>query len=145
MKTVELQIPDGYKLEQTSEGKLEIVKEEVTLEQILKVTQTATVSTPFDDRIIRFGNIDQLNRVDAMFKLLCVAEFLNDGWKPSWSILTKENKWCIKYTKNTGEFYVECWRNTTYGQVIFKTKELALKAIDICGEELLKVAFGVQK
>lgn len=145
MKTVEIQIPEGYELKQVSESKWKLVTKERTLEQLLQVTHPASIATPFGERNINFRTIDQLDRVEAMLKLMCVADYLNNGWKPNWSLLTKEDKWCIEYIKNTGEFYVECYCNITYGQVLFKTKELALKAIEICGKELLKVAFGLQK
>lgn len=36
MKTVELQIPDGYELKQVSEGKWEIVKSNKEIREILK-------------------------------------------------------------------------------------------------------------
>lgn len=133
MKIEQIQIPNGYELKQVSEGKWELVKSDKDLREIL-----LSFNKDLDSRQIS-------NRFIALSQLQCVADYLNDGWQPNWSLLTKEDKWCIEYIKNTGEFYVECWRNTTYGQVIFKTKELALQAIRICGEELLKVAYGVQK
>lgn len=149
MKTIELQIPDGYKLEQTSEGKWEIVKEKPSLFErpsffeILTNNHYGTLSIKGRDWKVYYNSEEQLARLNALSKLMCVADYLNDGWKPNWNLLTKEDKWCIEYIKNTGECYVECWRNTTYGQVIFKTKELAQKAIEICGEELIKTALGV--
>lgn len=127
MKTVEIQIPDGYELKQVSEGKWELVKKELTLEQIHKEYM------PFIDT----------SRFIALTKLQCVADYLNEGWKPKWTFLDKEDKWCIAHLNDTGELYVESMCTISYGQVFFKSKELALKAIEICGWELLKTALGV--
>lgn len=127
MTEVTIQIPDGYDLKQVDDGKWELVKKELTLEQIHKDY------VPF----IETG------RLIALSKLMCVADYLNEGWKPNWSLTNNEDKWCVEYIKNTGECYVENWQNHTYGQVIFKTKELALKAIEICGDKLIKTALGV--
>lgn len=146
MAEVKIQVPDGYELKQVSAGKWELVKvkkNQDSLFEILKNHHYGTLSIVGRDWNFYYNSEEQIARLIALSKLMVVADHLNDGWKPNWHLLSKEEKWCIEYIKNTGEIYVECWNNTTYGQVIFKTKDLALKAIQICGEQLVKEALGV--
>lgn len=145
---MEIEIPDGYQLKQVSEGKWELVKkEEITLQSILLFTSSEacdihTYNGSYRGKLCANTQKD-IDQLIALSKLKCVADYLNDGWQPNWSPLNKEDKWHIVYYKNSSEFSTGSWCNLTYGQVLFKTKELAEKAIEICGEELLKVAFGL--
>lgn len=144
MKEIKIQVPDGYELKQVSEGKWELIEEKkVTLEQLLKVTHPASITTPFDNRNISFGTIDQLNRVEAMLKLMCVADYLNDGWEPNWN--DNELIWHIEWCGNNENKLLVEWScvYSTRGEVVFKTRDLAKRAIEICGEELIKTALGV--
>lgn len=140
MKTVEIQVPEGYELKQVSDDKWKLVKTEVVLEDILTFTHPASMVTPFEDRTIKFRTIDQLDRIEAMLKLMCVADYLNDGWQPDWS--SNEEKWHIEWYEKKIIVDWSC-SYSTCGEVVFKTQELAKKAIEICGEQLLKTALGV--
>ena len=68
MKTVEIKVPNGYELKQVSDGKWELVKEEITLEQI-----------PHKD----YAPFIVTGRFIVLAKLQCVADYLNEGWKPN--------------------------------------------------------------
>lgn len=143
MNTVELQIPDGYELKEVDKGKWQLVQKEVKLEQLLTVTTPAVIATPFGERNINFRTVDQLDRVEAMLKLMCVADYLNNGWQPDWN--DKEEKWHIEWYEYDMNKLIVDWSCTysTCGEVVFKTQELAEKAIEICGVELIKKALGV--
>ena len=73
-------------------------------------------------------------------KLLEVADYLNDGWKPDWNNLN-QTKYFIGYNYVYKEFHIcQCFRiNLTI--IPFSSRENALKAIEIIGEEELKHLF----
>lgn len=84
----------------------------------------------------------QLQRLLAINKLMNVAEYLNEGWKPDWKDPLK-SKWYILWDNCSNKFEIGYRNSYTSGPVYFKTPDLALQAIEIIGEEEVKLALGV--
>ena len=81
----------------------------------------------------------QLECILAKNKLANVANYLNDGWKP----ISGTSVWIIEYDRYLGYHATsiqEGSRAFNCGSVIFTSKELAEKAIEILGEETVKLA-----
>lgn len=82
----------------------------------------------------------QLDCILAKNKLANVATFLNDGWKPS----KCSNFYAIGKNCELENLEIQSWPNTrsvnTYGEIWFKSEELAQQAIEILGEETIKLA-----
>jgi hypothetical protein len=158
-KEIKITIPEGY----------EIDKENSTFECIKfkkkGLTYEDVAEKLFTDRITYFigdgAKIDtyapdkdaahlannatsgkQLKRLLAINKLMNVAEYLNDGWKPNWKD-TNQHKWTIKWDADNRTFATPSWLTSQTGAVCFKTSDLALQAIEILGEEEVKLALGV--
>ena len=73
-------------------------------------------------------------------KLLEVADYLNGNWKPDWNNYN-QCKYYISYSSKTRTFFIQnCWY-VNPSIVCFSSKENALKAIDIIGEEELRRFF----
>lgn len=83
----------------------------------------------------------QLRKLLALNKLVNVAKFLNEGWEPDWSN-PREYKWYIAYFYKTKELAFDCNTEVPESCVYFKSKELALKAVEILGEETVKLAIA---
>jgi hypothetical protein len=83
----------------------------------------------------------QLEQILALNKLMNVAKYLNAGWKPDWSISIR--KWYIYYNHDVKSLMVECNQVHQHSFVYFQSKELAKQAIEILGEEEVKLALGV--
>lgn len=94
----------------------------------------------------------QAEKLLAINKLLNVAKYLNGDWKPDWEN-NEEEKWTIRLVWNENNkpvikvgFYFgtadgtigHC--NNTF--VYFRTKELAEQAIQILGEETIRLALS---
>ena len=79
----------------------------------------------------------QLECILAKNKLANVAKYLNDGCN-----LNDDKYYIILYNKKVKKPYIEIvFKGTvTYGFIMFKTKELAQQAIEILGEETVKLA-----
>ena len=80
----------------------------------------------------------QLECILAKNKLANVAKYLNDGWNPTvgytaWYI--------ISYDNNNIDIVNDYFQHSSCSsRIIFKTKELAQQAIEILGEETVKLA-----
>jgi len=81
----------------------------------------------------------QLECILAKNQLANVATFLNDGWKPTIgdSYITLEYFYKSKDVLPVPNVW---YGESSYEQIIFHSEEDALKAIDILGEETIKLA-----
>lgn len=80
----------------------------------------------------------QAKRMIAFNKLMNIAKYLNDGWKPNfddgaykWSIIKDKNEYCSK-----------CTISRNNGIVYFKRAKLSDEAIRLMGEESLNDLFS---
>lgn len=144
MRKETIEVPDGYKLQQISECKWELVKSEKDIRDILKDEASYTPTCLSFKNGLDFEQIKQrIKRFMALSELQCVADYLNDGWEPNWDDTLY--KWYIEYdnTRCENELRVNNSAHKFCGQVVFKTRDLAQRAIAICGERLIKEALGV--
>jgi len=82
----------------------------------------------------------QLECILAKNKLANVAKYLNNGWKPSKTSFGHFNAWFLFTTSNNHIEKAEiedCGHNSN---ILFKSKEVAQQAIEILGEETVKLA-----
>lgn len=84
----------------------------------------------------------QLQRLLAINKLMNVAEYLNEGWKPDWENINY-SKWFISWSYWQNQFEIDSQYLYQSVNIYFKTPDLALQAIEILGEEEIKLALGV--
>ena len=80
----------------------------------------------------------QLECILAKNKLVNVAKYLNDGWKPA----VEDTAWyIISYGNNNIDIVNDYFQHSSCSsRIIFKTKELAQQAMGILGEETVKLA-----
>lgn len=81
----------------------------------------------------------QVEKLLAINKLMNVAKYLNRDWKPDWK--SCERKYRLR-TLDTGELDVTYNDAFVESSVYFKSQELAQQAIDILGEETIKLALS---
>ena len=84
----------------------------------------------------------QLQILLAINKLMNIAYYLNDGWEPDWND-TNICKYCLFYDHNLKRILIDYNLNHRKTSVYFKSSELAQQAIEILGEETIKLALGV--
>lgn len=99
---------------------------------------------------VNIGNIDFVNfplncsskkQVDKLFainKLMNIARYLNEYWKPNWEDYKQPKYYFAISNDNTLiiTFNLICNCSLVY----FKSEELAKKAIEILGEDIIKLA-----
>ena len=72
--------------------------------------------------------------LQCLFDLKSYADEVNEGWKADWS--AKDHKYSLSFSREG--LPVEVSTNLRWGQVTFKSEELAKQAISHIGEERLK-------
>lgn len=82
-------------------------------------------------------SVKQVNKLIVLNHLMNTAHELNGEWNPT----PEDDKYYIYYSHFLKRLEV-CWHNyINCGCVYFKSKELALKAIEIVGEKVLKMIY----
>lgn len=163
-KEIKITVPEGYEIDEKNSTFEKIVfkkiEKKLTYKDIAKelftskkhyytndfgtIKETANKTTNFlcflDSN--NAPTQHQLERLLAINKLMNVAYYLNDGWEPDWKSL-KESKYCLCYDYQVSKINIGNLCIINYGLVYFKSKELAQQAIEILGEETIKLALGV--
>lgn len=83
----------------------------------------------------------QAMKLAATNKLLNVAKYLNKGWKPNWDNY-EEYKWKINIIQGISIYCNQSF-SSQESIVYFKTKELAQQAVEILGEDTIKLALSM--
>lgn len=166
MKTKELKItpPEGYEIDRENSSldhiKFKPIKKRLTWKDVanslfsslsnnqvwyifnhgrIKYTDNLIIDKINYDDLTNCTSEKQAQKLLAINQLMNVAKYLNAGWKPDWNSI--ECKWYIALGKksNPNIYYVthECSIN-----VFFKTRELAEQAIEILGEDTIKLALS---
>jgi hypothetical protein len=164
-KELKIEIPKGYEIDKENstfekivfkkvEEKLtygKIVNELFTGKKYYYTNDYGTIKESADpEKVNDFCDTDpnnapterQLKILLAINKLMNVAHYLNDGWKPNWKDET-QRKYYIYYDINDKAFVIDHNTHFNYGVVYFKSIEIAEQAIEILGDETIKLALGI--
>ena len=157
-KELKIEIPKGYEVDKDKSTFEKIVfkkvKEKLTYEQVAdKLFKIKDHYYTDEDGTVIKANMGwhcpnvaptehQLQRLLAFNKLMNVAHYLNEGSEFDWKDHS-EYKYFIYYNNNKKIFQIDSNTFVNYGIVYFKSKELAEQAIEILGEETVKLALGV--
>ena len=82
----------------------------------------------------------QAQKLLAINKLLNTAKYLNGDWKPDFKD-QREAKYILK-TEASGLPFIDFWYSVNGSPAYFKSNELALQALEILGEETIKLALS---
>ena len=81
----------------------------------------------------------QAKKLLAINKLMNVAKYLNGDWQPDWND-AEECKHYISLEHVNNNLSIDCTMLFQENDVYFKSEELAQQAIEILGEETIKLA-----
>lgn len=164
-KEFKIEIPEGYEVDKENSTFEKIVfkkvEEKLTYTKIINelfngkkyyytdkygtIKETVNSEKVNDFRITDSNNAStkhQLERLLALNKLMNIAHYLNDGWEPNWNDIEQE-KFYIYYSNVDKTIKIEYNSVCNSGEVYFKSIELAEQAIEILGEETIKLALGI--
>jgi hypothetical protein len=139
-----IEIPDGKIVdwdESKKQNKIVLKDKQLTYEDVCNRLQNMiditlfNTPTPSKQGNVLVADVHQLECIIAKNMLANVAKYLNNGWKPS--------------KTDFGQFICACGEELEIrdrndykfnNNIIFKSKELAKKTIEILGEETVKLA-----
>ena len=132
MKEQVIQLPDNLEVKEIKDGKIILVekKKKLTYEDIAKKLNYVIPLNCTSNK--------QTWKLFAINRLMNVAKYLNGDWQPDW-----DNKTSSKYyirIDSRGIIYVTCIITDVCGDIYFKSKKLAQQAIEILGEETIRLA-----
>lgn len=81
----------------------------------------------------------QAEKLLAINKLMNVAKYLNGDWQPNWNDVN-DYKWFIYFSNEYKTLNTDCVHSMQQHFIYFKSEELARQAIEILGEEIIKLA-----
>lgn len=121
-----INIPDGMEIDvencDFNAGVIKFKKKEIRYEDIeasLKLNENMTGIDVADENV---------NRLCAINRLMCIAKFYNGNWKPNWNSV--ESKYCILYS-NRAQCYITDYRTCFAADTVyFKCKKDAQAVID---------------
>lgn len=132
---IKIEVPEG----------MEIDKENSTFECIRFKPKSLTYADIWKNFLPYTRSINcnrkHIKKLEVYLRLLEVADYLNNGWKPDWN-KESESKYAIYYDHKENRFYSQGLHFCAYPVPCFKTEELAKQAIQIIGEDNLKILFS---
>lgn len=159
MKELKINIPEGYEIDQ-EKSTFECIKfkpKNLTYKDICKslfkgkgvyfIHSRGEIKKQSSEHVAENVIYDpnnctsenQAKKLLAINKLMNVAKYLNGDWKPDLSSRS-EQKFYIILEK--GDIFTSQTCTVVSGNVYFKSKELAEQAIEILGEDTIKLALS---
>lgn len=91
-----------------------------------------------------YGFYTNLKHPNLYYRLILqnIADDLNGDWKANWNDIISNKKYCIR--NYNGLFNIDFHNGLDNGEIFFKSEELAKQAINIMGEDKLKIIFSVR-
>lgn len=152
MKEQIIQLPDNFEVKEVKDGKIILVEKEkkLTYDDIARElfskpafyigTNGDIWADSLNDCATNPNNCTsrrQAEKLLAINKLMNVAKYLNGDWQPDWNN-EDEAKY---YIQNIScKIHISCTALYNCYVVYFKSQELAQQAIDILGEETIRLA-----
>lgn len=119
-----INIPDGMEIDVENSdlktGVIKFKKKEIRYEDIeasLKLNKNMTGIDVADENV---------NRLCAINRLMCIAKFYNGNWKPNWNSV--ESKYCILYS-NRAQCYITDYRTCFAADTVYFKREKDAQAV----------------
>lgn len=119
-----INIPDRMEIDvkncDFNAGVIKFKKKELTYEDIkasLKLNENMTGIDVADENV---------NRLFAINRLMCIAKFYNGNWKPNWNSV--ESKYCILYS-NRAQCYITDYRTCFAADTVYFKREKDAQAV----------------
>jgi hypothetical protein len=136
MKQITITVPDNCELKQDGNTYTIVKKEKLTYESI----RDKKLPNQFYIRNdIQCTTSRQYQKLLAINKLMNLAKWLNGSWQPNWHDYY-ERKYYICYDNIASRLRIDSNDSDQNNFVYFKSEELAQQAIEILGEETIKLA-----
>lgn len=140
MKTKELkiQVPEGYEIDKEN-STFECIKFKKKSISFVDIIDKYENERSYPIKLLATSN-NHMKKIIAINSLILVTKYLNKGWVPNFNsckrrnyyITIRDNKLCLDY----------CFYINTGAVIYFRSEKLAQQAIDILGEETIRLALS---
>lgn len=146
-KEIKIQVPEGYEIDQEN-STFECIKfkpKKITYNDIaLALCKSNKIyKATFEVELGYLGglctSVQQVKKLVAINQLINVAKYLNGDWEPDFKN-NEQTKYFIHLYK--GKILVDGYYSNNTGTPCFKSRELVKQAIEILGEETIKLALS---
>lgn len=124
---ITIEIPKGMEVDVENSdlvnGVVKFKKKDITYDDIWSALIAKDICSEMN------FSIRNNKKLDAINKLINIARYYNEDWRPNWSN-SKENKYCIKFDYHKDRFYVDYNNSIGAGDVFFKNSEDARAVIN---------------
>ena len=151
-QSLEFKIPEGYVFDKDNSTdeiiRFKPIKKKITYQDVISNIKATNIGVSVQFGLTKIGedyfvtSEEQLKQLLALNKLMNVAKYLNGDWEPDWND-RHQHKWFIFYDHQLSGLYLAIHYTQRFASVYFKSEELALRAIEILGEEEVKKALGI--
>lgn len=140
METKELKVlvPNGYEIDKEN-STFECIKFKKKSISFVDIIDKYENERSYPIKLLATSN-NHMKKIIAINSLLLVAKYLNKGWVPNFNN-SKEPKYFMATTSGN-TVYIEKIYGFNASVVYFKTNELAIQAIDILGEDTIRLALS---
>lgn len=140
MKTKELkvQVPEGYEIDKEN-STFECIKFKKKSVTIMDIMDKYGKKRNYPVKVLATSNT-HMHKILAINSLILVAKYLNEGWVPNFNNSKKPKYFMATTSGNT--VYIEKIYGLNASVVYFKTNELAQQAINILGEDTIRIALS---
>lgn len=158
-KEVKIQVPEGYEIGKENSTfdciKLKPIKKVLSYEDVAKelfkdkkgyytdIRGIILYTKFFENQYLDETNCTsekQAQKLLAINKLMNVAKYLNGEWQPDWD--NEEKKYFLYYPMCKEDFQIDYACSYINSIVYFKSEEAAQQAIEILGEETIRLALS---
>lgn len=135
-KEFKIEVPEGYEIDEENSTFecIKFKKKSVTLMDIMDKYENG-----YSIKLLATSNT-HMHKILAINSLILVAKYLNEGWVPNFNN-SKEPKYFMATTSGN-TVYIEKIYGLNTSVVYFKTNELAQQAINILGEDTIRIALS---
>lgn len=140
METKELKVlvPEGYEIDKEN-STFECIKFKKKSISFVDIIDKYENERSYPIKVLATSN-NHMKKILAINSLILVAKYLNNGWAPTFNICKhrnyyitiRDNKLCLDY----------CFYINTGAVIYFRSEKLAQQAIDILGEETIRLALS---
>lgn len=140
MKTKEfkIQVPEGYEIDKEN-STFECIKFKKKSISFVDIIDKYGKKRNYPIKVLATSNT-HMHKILAINSLILVAKYLNEGWVPNFNN-SKEPKYFMATTSGN-TVYIEKIYGLNASVVYFKTNELAQQAINILGEDTIRIALS---
>lgn len=137
-KELKIQVPEGYEIDEEN-STFECIKFKKKSVTIMDIMDKYKSECYYPIKVLATSN-NHMKKILAINSLMIVAKYLNKDWKPCFNSY-RQAKYYITISDNKLSID-RCYCVNKGAGIFFRREELAQQAIELLGEETIKLALS---